>query len=287
MKIPVVFLHVGEQDYFADAINIAGRKNQVYVLGNQTGEFLKKINKGCNVSFYNIQKYSLAGELFKSVYEHFHSGAVPQQVICYVRWFMIRNFMIESDISAIFHADSDLAVLSDMTEVYKARAAPNLALMTQSNQPDYRWVASGHGSFWSIKAMCDFCDYTIESYQNPIEKQKLQEKYRWHLANNVEGGVCDMTQLYLFSRNYKTQSLSLVWEDDNSCFDDNVNSSENYNPDEYEMQYGIKKILSNKDSFYFVTKNNKSILTHTIHCQGVATKPFLTQIANYLRSKCE
>ena len=286
MNIPTVFFHIGNQSYFSDAIYIASRKNKVHVLGDQSTEYKSQFNN-LNIVFHDIHKYNHIGNEFKKVYQHFHSGAVPEQLICYLRWFVIKAFMEENLMPCIFHADSDIAVLSDMSKTYQDRGCPYLGLMTMAHQPEHRLVASGCTSFWTYDALNNFCEYMIDSYKNPDKRKKLENKYKWHTENNISGGVCDMTQLYLFSTTAETHSMSKIFNSDNSCFDDNVNSSENYHADEYEMQYGIKKILSTKDSFYFVTKNNKSILAHTIHCQGVATKPFLSQIANYLRNKCE
>ena len=51
------------------------------------------------------------------------------------------------------------------------------------------------------------------------------------------------------------------------------------------MSYGIKKISVEQDKFYFTRKSdNQMIMAHTIHCQGIQSKPLLNQIASYLRN---
>lgn len=263
-KIPVIFFHLGEHQHFSSAIKIASKKNEVIVIGNQSENFIFSHPK---ISFFSHEKYSQDVEDFQKVYEHLHKSDYSLQLICYTRWLAIRNLCREKNISRFFYADSDVAVLCDVTQIFQYVNAP-FALMTQDNQPEYRWVASAHCSYWDLNSIEKFCKFIFDSYTKESLKNKLLEKFEWHIKNSKDGGVCDMTQLFLFSKeNDEHASLTKIFQ--NSCFDDNVNSSENFYPNEYAMHNGIKalSLLEDKNIFFTNVKGEK-VLANSIHCQG-------------------
>lgn len=276
-NIPVIFFHLGEQDYFHSTLHLASKKNDVIVIGNQTHSFTKEHP---NVKFENYENYASDVEKFKNTYVHLHTSHPDMQVICYLRWLIIRNYCIEKAITNIFHADSDLAILSNLTDVYYENINHDWALATMFNQHKHRLVASAHVSYWNINVLSNFCNFIFSSYADDDIKSKIVEKYIWHKETNSPGGVCDMTQLYLFSQ--QTPHVSLTKTINKSCFDDNVNSSENYYIDEYHVEHEMKKILVNKDQFYFLSNKEGPILAHVIHCQGVA-KNLLNSIWKHVK----
>jgi hypothetical protein len=276
--IPVVFFHRGEQDYFQAAINIASKKNKIIVIGNQSEKFR---NNNTNVLFFNELDYKQDDSLFRSAYKHMHSGDPEAQIICYTRWFIIRNLIKSLNIEAFFHADSDLAVLVDVEEYYKNINRPNIALSTQDYQENFRFVASGHNSFFTIQSLEELCEFMLKSYDASSETyQKLLEKHAWHLRTNTGGGVCDMTQLYLYSITKSTFSLTKIHND--SCFDDNINSSENYYKNEYKMKDNLKLTRFIDNNFYFENNDGKLIKANSIHCQG-QSKSILFKIQEILK----
>jgi hypothetical protein len=262
--IPVIFFHKGEQQYLQSAINIALKKNRVIVIGNQSSSFKERNQQ---VQFFNELDLNQEDSTFRKVYKHMHSGEPEAQIICYTRWFAIKNLVKLENIDAFFHADSDLAILTNVQENYEKLNFPELALSTQDNQQNFRFVASGHSSYFTKNSIEKFCNFLLYSYNKDSETyKKLVDKHSWHIQNNVGGGVCDMTQLYLFSLTCPTLSLTKVNND--SCFDDNINSPENYYVSEYKMQNNLKKIILDDNKFYFENLNGQKILANTIHCQG-------------------
>ena len=276
-NIPVIFFHLGEQDYFHSALHLASKKNEVIVIGNQTDTFKKQHQ---NVSFVDHEECRDGTDDFEKIYEHLHMSGTAMQIICYVRWIIIQNLCKKRNIERFFYADSDLAILSNLTDVFYSDVNSDFALMTQSHQPLYRWVASAHGSYWHINILNKFCDFMFASYKDPSIKSKLVEKFNWHQETNRPGGVCDMTQLYLFA--LENHHVSLTKFNNKSCFDDNVNASENYDADEYRIENDLKKIMVNNGHLYFLNKKEEAILVHAIHCQGVA-KNLLNAIWNHIK----
>jgi hypothetical protein len=165
--IPVIFFHLGEQDYFESTIRIAQlNNNHVIVLGNQGDVFKQKHPK---VSFFNQKDYFEDENYFRKIYKHMHSGEPESQIICYTRWFIIRNFIIKNNIDTFFHADSDLAILNSVNNTYENLGKPNLALSTQQRQPEFRLVASGHSSYFTKESIVNLCNFFIDSYKESNE----------------------------------------------------------------------------------------------------------------------
>lgn len=276
--IPIVFFHIGEQDYFQSAINIASKKNKIIVIGNQTETFK---NKNTNISFFDYKNFYEGVDEFRIKYKHLHSGGIEMQVICYIRWFVIKNLIEKLNIDVFFHADSDLAVLVDVEQYYNKLGNPKLALSTQEYQDNFRFVASGHCSYFTKDSIKELCDFFIESYDENSETYKmLLKKYEWHKITGTGGGVCDMTQLYLYSLTQETMSLTRIYDD--SCFDDNINSPENYLKNEYKTENNLKKILFKDNEFYFENIEGKIIKTNSIHCQG-QSKRILQKIEEMIK----
>ena len=119
--------------------------------------------------------------------------------------------------------------------------------------------------------MEDFTDFCIEAYSNKNIRDKLEAKWQWHIDNHKLRGIIDMTLLYLWSKdNPKVANLTTVINN-NMTLDHNINSSTNYLEDEYQMQFGLKKLIFKNGIPYGYNKNlNKEIKFLCIHCQGGA-----------------
>lgn len=276
-KIPVIFFHIGNHDYFHGTLNLASKYNNVIVIGDQSDNF-KKLHP--NIKFENLNQFLNDVENFKNTYVHMHLSHPDIQLICYLRWIIIRNYCYQRNINRFFHADSDLAIVSDLTEIYYKHVNHDFALATMSYQPTHRLVASAHASYWKIDVLNNFCDFLFTSYQQGSIKNKLNEKFKWHQETNNPGGVCDMTQLYLFS--LENPHVSLTKVNDNTCFDDNVNSGDNYEPNEYITENQAKKIMVKNNQFYFLNKEKEPVLAYVIHCQGIA-KDLINMIWNHVK----
>jgi hypothetical protein len=130
--------------------------------------------------------------------------------------------------------DGDIVTFADYSEqVYSNFSNDYIAaLMTTKNQDNSRWVSSPHFSYWTLEALEDFTNFCIEAYSNKNILDKLEEKYQGHIENNKPGGICDMTLLYLWSKdNPKVANPTRVMN--NMTLDININSSTNYLEDEY------------------------------------------------------
>jgi len=230
--IPVVFTHRGPQEYVQIAIDQAKRYgNYVVLLGNDE-------NKHFNVEHYNDADYWQGADLFETFYTHMSSNHEALELYCFQLYFAARNLAWEKGWDKIFLIDSDVLLYCNVME--QEPEDYDLAVSICANQWKYRWSACLHNSYWKVSTLIDMCNFLIETYHGSELFPKLEEKWAWHQANDIPGGVCDMTLLWFFWQGRKAVNLSEVR--DGATWDDNINQAENFNPDEYRMKDGAKEM---------------------------------------------
>jgi hypothetical protein len=134
-------------------------------------------------------------------------------------------------------------------------------------QSNYRWSAAGHVSYWTELGLARFCDLIDHIYTHRLDK--LEEKWNWHQRTKTPGGICDMTLLWLFSRENEIPILTRVRDD--TTFDENINISENHLPNEYRMHEGYKEITWRGHQPYgYNLVLRKPIRFNALHFQGTA-----------------
>jgi hypothetical protein len=237
--IPVVYVHTGGiPDYLKMSVEQAARHNQEIILLSD------KTYRAPKLKQLDVGRFSGGVRDFENSYRHMSSNTRRFELICIVRWFMLRDLMNASNIDVCYYTDSDVMLYDNMTAVYPYFEAYSAVFNRQEDQGDYRWSASACCSFWTKKAINEFCDFASALY-TPAKIKTLEEKWDYHQKNNIAGGICDMTLLYLFS--LQTSFCSLTRPIDGFCFDQNMRDLDNYYKDEYEGTPGrdgamLKKI---------------------------------------------
>jgi len=116
------------------------------------------------------------------------------------------------------------------------------------------------------------CNFLIETYHGSELFAKLEEKWAWHQANGIPGGVCDMTLLWFFCHGRNVVNLSEVRG--GATWDDNINQAENYLPDEYAKENGIKYVTRwlKAGPLGWNDKLGIAIRFNSLHFQGQAKR---------------
>ncbi len=270
LEIPVIVAYFGgKPNYLKFALKSAADfNNTVVLIGDDTNkDFWQNHWDTTLVEFDKFQN-------FQKCYVHMSTNSQKFEIACFKRFFCLEKWMKEKDEKKIFLLDGDIVTFAD----YSKEACPILpndciaALMTSTpkNQDNFRWASSPHFSYWTLEALEDFTDFCIRAYSNKNIRDKLEAKWQWHIDNHKPGGICDMTLLYLWSKdNPKVANLTRAMND--MTLDHNINSSTNYLEDEYQMQFGLKKLIFKNGIPYGYNKNlNKEIKFLCIHCQGGA-----------------
>ncbi|MCI9864837.1 hypothetical protein RHIZ_02635 [Rhizobium skierniewicense] len=253
MAIPIIYVRYGElrEHTQVSLRQTLERNDNVFFLGNHDPEVV-------GVNYFDISKYDHGIEEFKNTYVHLSTNRYIFEVYCIARWFSLRNLVRELDLDHFYYCDDDVFNFSRIDEVYNLYKGYEAAFLFPSNLE----LASACCSFWTRKALEDFCSFIISEYTTNLKR--YLEIWNAVSSRDERGGVSDMTFLYFFSQGRNMGSLTEVTPQ--GCFDMNPLISQNAVLDEYEMErpYLLRKVIKkmiykDKDAFSFNRKAEKLV----------------------------
>lgn len=276
MSIPIITVHGGNVWPHSDQsyVGIGAKQALLYnprfiLLGGPENKHLSSV-----VEWYNYFKdYSRAANRFaKHAYRKLSFYLNSYDLAVLKRYFVLREFMSAHAIPWVFHCDSDTMIYCDVTREAARLDTPDVAFCIPAEQPRLRLSASSHFSYFTQEGISDLCEFIIHNYTDPSSLARLEEKWAWHRVHKEPGGVCDMTHLYLYSREHQVTNLSRVAN--STAFDHHVNTPENYYPDEYRMSHTKRKQITWLDNqpYGYNTHLDALVRFNAIHLQGRATK---------------
>jgi putative methyltransferase (TIGR04325 family) len=253
--MPVVFIHFNEiPAYLIRALNQALLQNRQVVLITDAKTEIP------GVSVHDAAVYAKGLEAFENAYVHMSTNSEEFERICIHRWFILKNFMNESNTEVAYYSDSDTMIYSDLALVYEQYKEYDASYTLTENQDNYRWSASACCSYWKKEAINGFCEFVLDTYKNNLAT--LRKKWDYHLQNQQQGGICDMTLLFLFIEKIKFFPLSKTRN--GMCFDQNMLSDENYHEHEYDFGYNkelgreVKTIKMMTGTPHYISKKTNS-----------------------------
>jgi len=265
VTLPIIGCHYGYQSYLDIFVKEASKKNKVILIGDRKNQHLGNYP---NVEHILFEEVSEDIDAFAKVYVHLNLSGLEYELFCYKRWIYCRNAVRKLGIERFFYSDSDNIIYSDLEKVYNSLGRPPFCLSEPEHQPTFRNSATGAVSYWSASMIEKFCEFMQTSYGDPEAFSPLLDKWLWHQSNKVPGGICDMTLLWHFVQKNPAFILTKTHPDD-TTFDHNINSSENYLKNEYEMRGPIKNIVFRENVPY--CKNlitGKMVRFHNLQFQG-------------------
>ena len=161
--INCVIIHKGYQPYLKYNLEISSKNNYVYLIGDDSLEFLG--SKFKNVEFINIQNFENSKNLIhlKEHFKNFNSNSYDFEWFCFARVFMINDFLEQNELENVFHIDSDNVLLTNISnlEFHKKNA-----YLIPPNQEVYRMSGSIHSGLIDKS----FCEKFINLYKKIIIK---------------------------------------------------------------------------------------------------------------------
>ena len=278
MTIPIVMVHGGKvrpnqtEDFLITTLKQARQWNDwVILLG---GPRVKDHASEAQVGFFDYFNlyYKGAQQFLDDVYvqmSHYHQ---PYDIAVMERYFVLQSFMADWGIDTVCNLDSDVMVYCDLTEEESKIERPyDAAYCIPLNQPKYRLSASAHTSFFTKTGIDKFCEFLLDSYTVPDMFAILKEKWDWHIREKRPGGVCDMTHLYLFSKDQPTVHNLTGKVEGDGVFEHNIRVSENGLPDEFQMLKGKKEIVWRDGLPYgYSLRLERWVRFNTLHLQADA-----------------
>lgn len=252
--IPVIFIHQGQNDYLYHSVTKAKKFNkEVLLIGTHNHDAEK---------FYSIENYWKECDEFKSIYQHMSTNRHDYELFCIQRWFVLKNFMQENNITDCCYVDSDVLLFENINEDYKNYSDYIMSLV---------FGTCAVVSFITKKALDMFCDYIMNIYSNKHQYnyQEMEAFYKARLACGLNGGVCDMTLLRKFAYQFPNAIGELTHPIDNKVYDHCFNQKDYY----YEFHNGLKSINFVDSKPYCVNlTTNKMIQFKSLHFQGDSKK---------------
>ena len=273
----VFVIHNGNQEYLRQCLRFSRQYgNDTILIGSE-----QSFQSECDQYFsddIDIPDF----ELFKSDYVHMSSNSEWFEILCFKRFFLLLAMAKKLNLDSFWMIDSDVLLLEDLT-VFQDYLTDNnykAALSTMAQTREYHWASSPHMSFWTLKGLESFIEFTISTYRRKISK--LEEKFNYHKVNSLGGGICDMTLLFLWaSQTDQIYNTSMAHLDGHSLYDHNINLRENVGGDHFRSSRflkvkTIKTVAGNLVAQELVSKRNYNV--GSLHFQGSA-KRFIPSFA--------
>lgn len=258
--IPVVLIHYGYEDYLNYSINQACKKNLVYLIGTN-----KPSINNSNFNFCNINEYMSNLNEFSSIYVHLNTTPPNYEIFCYLRWFILRDFMQSKGLDKAFYIDSDVLLFSDVDKEWEKYNQFDMTLLHRT---------APISSYMTYQGLNNFCKMLISIYNNKdgYHFKKIESHFRIRQQYGLPGGVCDMTFFEYFHYHSDFgggpgRIGEMMYIINDSTYDHNINAQDqDFNFD------GNEKIITvnNKQPYVFNLKLQKYILFNSIHFQGSA-----------------
>lgn len=259
-NVIIIVVHRGNQEYLRDALRCARNAgNEVVLIGDQS-------NSGDPqwVDYRSCQ--SDAYEEFVKIYEHMSSNPYKFELICFERYFLTHSYMKQNGLSECVMMDSDVCLYEKIKKELFANT--DLAISIPEQKTKYTMSASAHFSYWTIEAMEEMLNYLIFAYKNRLPE--IYEKWEWHKTTNSPGGICDMTLLYLFAKQYQGNVMNTDIMLQPLLFDQVMSDHKNHGIEFKTMKNGHTKAVfkDHAGKMSYKSINGELYPVLYIHAQG-------------------
>ena len=268
IQIPVVIIHTGYKDYLKANLEITGKKNKIFLIGDLENKHLGEIK---NVLWINMEEYKNTKEIkdLTKNFINYSSNRKDFELFCFLRVYIISEFMRAMKLPKVFHIDSDNILLHNINDVIDVTKT---SYHTNQNYGNiYRMSDSIHNGLITKEFLETFFKLCNDIF---IKKDLLliKDKIKYH--EKVKGGICDMTIYYLMRTVSSIKPIDLNVPLNGKVFINNYNCSDGWESrDQYEMEKEKIKIWK-KDgkNMIFDKVNNQFLELINIHFQGNAKK---------------
>ena len=263
-KLPCVIVHRGFKSYLKFNLEITSKNNKIFLIGDKSVSNLASIND--NIEFIDIRDFEKRERIveLRNNFLNYNSQSDDIEWMNFERVFIMQDFMHESGYKQIFHLDSDNILLKNINNFkFKKR----IAYLIPSFQNNYRMDSSIHCGLLDNKFFNEFEKLYIDIYINKSQFHLIEKKIKYHIQNNLRGGITDMTLYYLLHKLKKVNPQNLMQpfkskDGEEFVFINNLNLAEGF----YDLNnFKMKR---------------KKIKIANIHYQGTSKK-YLNRYTKY------
>jgi hypothetical protein len=288
----IVFVHKGFSWYLPHVLNqakYASPNSKVVLLGTPGHPFNASDIQVENID--DLESQDMAK--FIHSYRHMSPNLQAFEMMCFLRWFYLLEYMRQNKVQSVLHLDSDVLLYSSIdtiSDVYSdvVEDCAYSILERSYNASDLFMNASAHISYWTIEKLEEFCYFAIDSFQNPDILVQYENKWNRYRNSQSIDGVSDMTTFYWFWEKAKDSIANFVVDNNYNVFDLNMSQATNYYENEYKFSQGKKvvKLIDKHPYFMKASHPDKLWRVHALHFQG-GTKNFIPffYTGNYFNRK--
>jgi hypothetical protein len=260
MPVPIIFVHKGDPYYLDFSINQAHASSPgspVYLVTDTLTMRYSFVN------YVDMNRYNKAAQQFEKIYKHGSTNSYNNELFCFQRWFVIRDFCAAEKINNFLYLDSDLMLYCDADKTFGKFSDVAFTITKQ---------ISPHCCYFSSQQhLSSFCNFVIRLYTDPVLIPRFEKKWEYHVKNSLPGGVCDMTAFFEYRNDHSGCARDLLEIVNGETFDDNINEPDGFVMDEH----GLKKIeFINGAPYGTLKESGEKVKFNNLHFQGRA-KPFL------------
>ena len=271
MALPVLVAHTGYSPYLEftlrQAAAWAGRDHVVF-LGDRANARVNVVRRVDG----DAPEFRAAADRVGAVYRHMSTNTAAFELAAIQRWFRLHALMEREGLGRALVLDSDVLLYAGADELADWVGGAEVGLATPAGQPPYGWESSGHSAVWTADRLGAFCDFAVRAYAEPAERERLEAKWRHHLATGDPGGICDMTLFYLFAEAQPPGAVLNVTEArDGAVFDHNAAMTLGAVPGEYPLgPGGLKPVRWRAGRPTVARASGEAVRFLTLHLQGPA-----------------
>lgn len=260
-KVPIVYVHLGNEPYVQEVIKISKKYNEnVILLGDESNQHFCK-------NWMDVKTLETSEEVsFAANFFNYSLNSRDFELNCILRWFWIRRWMERSHYKEVICCDSDCCLFYDMSvlklDEYDVGVNEDNA---NAEASDNQYMCSAHCAYWKYEALKDFTETVFTLYRDQVAMLAEHAKLVMDKAGNQ--GISDMVLLRMWLDTCEFNAVSLCKPMDQMVIDYNVNCKEDIF--DFDEKYNRKKIKFIQGLPYFFIQE-KPIRAIAIHCQGEA-----------------
>lgn len=254
MPLPIIFTHRGDDAYLSYSLRQAKASNpesQVILIGTARNQ--NYATDG--IDHVMLDPYMQSASGFAPLYKHIHIMPHEYNLFCFQRWFLLRDFMRQNNISRCCYLDSDVMLYADVND-----PAYSQFMM------EFVWT-----NFVSVEILEHFCAFLTAHFANQeLFAQLVQETIRMqHVSNNLPL-VSDMVLGLLFLRQFPHHPHTHGRYGDR-MFDENINR-----PIWAESVDGKRKVYLIAGKLYTRDAATRAFVQlNSLHFQGLVMKDYM------------
>lgn len=162
----------------------------------------KSNNKYKFITHAYLDDYFDGAKKFADDYIHMNGTNIDYELFCYQRWFAVYEYMQKHDLEDVFSLDSDVLVYDDLSQLHSLISKYSFAVsskdLTETN-PGW-WIAGPPIGYFHRDALKELINFFVNSYHDKKYLNLFDIKMQHHKQRDEPYGVCDMTQIFLFTR---------------------------------------------------------------------------------------